>query len=112
MMDGGSMYPKGFHPTHQERTLSAENLAPYRHRRDSVPGVTYYFTDFGISTRFEGGGPRRVTGAVCQDHEVPELSDIVPYDPFAVDVFLLGNVYKRTFTKVSHLISSGSEHRK
>ncbi|KAL5513749.1 hypothetical protein ACEPAH_4149 [Sanghuangporus vaninii] len=39
---------------------------------------------------------RLVTGRICQVH-VPELSDWVPYDPFATDIYLLGDVYRRNF---------------
>ncbi len=35
-----------------------------------------------------------------QDGSVPELSDDVPYDPFAVDVFTSGSLYERNFLNV------------
>lgn len=70
-------------------------------RRRDVSSVRYYFIDFGLSSRFDGVGiPRLVTGDRAQDREIPELSLIVPYDPFAVDIFTLGNVYKRNLIQV------------
>ncbi|TDL14170.1 hypothetical protein BD410DRAFT_817220 [Rickenella mellea] len=67
-----------------------------RVRRSSVLPVRYYLTDFGISTRFKNPGkPRRVVGIDCQDQDVPELSTDIPYDPFPVDIFTLGNLYQK-----------------
>ncbi|KZV79517.1 hypothetical protein EXIGLDRAFT_586319, partial [Exidia glandulosa HHB12029] len=57
----------------------------------------YYFIDFGLSTRFEGPGPYRVTGAMGRDPSPPELSETVPYDPFKLDVFVLGNNYLQRY---------------
>ncbi|KAI0369568.1 hypothetical protein BV20DRAFT_1053161 [Pilatotrama ljubarskyi] len=37
-------------------------------------------------------GPRLVTGKLGLDRQPPELSDDVPYDPFKLDVFLIGNL--------------------
>ena len=75
-----------------------------KRRRRDVKGVKYYFIDFGTSTRFEDDVPfedRRVTGTDCQGPDVPELSRLIPYGPFAVDVFILGNVYRQDFLSVS-----------
>ncbi|EJD48805.1 hypothetical protein AURDEDRAFT_85622 [Auricularia subglabra TFB-10046 SS5] len=60
---------------------------------DPVPNAPrrYYFIDFGVSSRFEGPGPYLVTGVVCRDPTAPELSETVPYDPFTLDIYLLGN---------------------
>ena len=44
--------------------------------------------------------PFMVTGRDGLDREVPELSYSVPYNPFAVDIFTLGNVYKKDFLQV------------
>ncbi|KAL5492792.1 hypothetical protein ACEPAI_4240 [Sanghuangporus weigelae] len=99
MMDGLAMYgKKGFHPSDQDvRADDALKLAKPKTRRD-VGSVRYYFTDFGLSSYFDDPDRRRlVTGNRAQDREIPELSSIVPYDPFAVDIFTLGNVFKRNF---------------
>lgn len=60
----------------------------------------YYFIDFGISTRFEGPGPHLVTGTIGRDPTPPELSATVPYDPFKLDVYLLGNHFLRAYVEV------------
>ncbi|KAL7282053.1 hypothetical protein ACG7TL_003520 [Trametes sanguinea] len=65
--------------------------------RASAP-VHYYFIDFGISTWFKSmdDSPRLVVGTDGLDQEPPELSKTVPYDPFKLDVFLIGNVIRHT----------------
>lgn len=101
-MDASSLYPRGFHPVAKVLDPSGTKLAAARRRRD-VQGVKYYFIDFGISTRIEKdaqGEDRLVTGIDGQDRDVPELSDYRPYDPFAVDVFILGNVYRKKLLDV------------
>ena len=34
------------------------------------------------------------------DKEVPELSATIPYDPFKADIFILGNMFRKTFIQV------------
>lgn len=63
--------------------------------------VKYYFIDFGISTRFAPQLSRLVVGTPGLDQEPPELSDNVPYDPFKLDVFLIGNLIRRGLPAVS-----------
>lgn len=65
-------------------------------------GVRYLYVDFGISTYFPPGSKQRlVTGILGRNQNVPELSKTVPYDPFKVDIFSLGQVFERVFTDVS-----------
>ncbi|KAL5492956.1 hypothetical protein ACEPAI_4404 [Sanghuangporus weigelae] len=98
MLDGTLMFPEGFHPIHQIMDRNSTRLAKYKSRTSS-PGAKYYFIDFGLSTRFdETDGERLVTGRRCQV-QVPELSDQIPYDPFAVDIYLLGDVYRKNLVE-------------
>ena len=100
-MDATAMYPEGFHPMRLSRhPRDLRRWAPVR-SRDDVP-VTYYFVDFGISSQFQPGNTDRlVVGTSGLDQDVPELSDEVPYDPFKLDVFILGNMISLTFVMVS-----------
>lgn len=98
MFDAAGMYPKGFHASVWNLDAAGRPAQPL-HRRD-VPHVKYYFTDFGLSTRFQEGEPRLVSGSHGLDRDVPELNSLEAYDPFPVDVFILGNVFKRNFTQV------------
>ncbi|KZV99695.1 hypothetical protein EXIGLDRAFT_762360 [Exidia glandulosa HHB12029] len=65
--------------------------------RASAP-VRYFLIDFGESTRVPDGyvGQFLVTGDRTIDPELPEVYFDHPYDPFPVDIFLLGNVYKHS----------------
>ncbi|KZV89756.1 hypothetical protein EXIGLDRAFT_721074 [Exidia glandulosa HHB12029] len=84
--------------THPQRPCYSENIQiRYDHIPRSRASVKYYFIDFGISARFEGPGPHLVTGTACRDRTAPELSATVPYDPFKLDVYLLGNHFLKAF---------------
>ncbi|GBE85429.1 predicted protein [Sparassis crispa] len=100
MMDGSPLYPQGHHP---QRTESSPNgiflLSPLS--RIDHP-VRYYFIDFGISTLFEDGQSPYVVGREGRDKELPELSDDVPYNAYKVDIFILGNLFKRDFLQVKY----------
>lgn len=101
MMDGSELYPEGFHPVVPSLKLNYRDLAPELRRRD-VSNVKYLFTDYGVSSRFDDpSAPRLVLGTECQDRTVPELSRTIPYDPFPVDVYTLGNVYREALLEVS-----------
>ncbi|TDL21677.1 hypothetical protein BD410DRAFT_724031 [Rickenella mellea] len=97
MHDGIQLYPDGVHPV-SRRMNSAYTEYARTLRRADIPTIKYYFTDFGLSTHFKDPNqPRLVRGDVAADRDVPEISNIVPYDPFRVDIFTLGNVYKKEF---------------
>ncbi|KDQ20061.1 hypothetical protein BOTBODRAFT_51419 [Botryobasidium botryosum FD-172 SS1] len=96
MMDATDLYPDGFHP--QERDLAPDGTHDAKMRdRTAAPQPRYYIIDFDLSTWFrdgDGNSDRLVTGKLGQDSSAPELSDDVPYDPFKVDVYTLGNVFR------------------
>ena len=99
MMDVSAMYPHGFHPVHSS-TLPDGRTPAYPRRRASVP-VKYYFIDYGLSTYFPPDThPRLVVGEDGRVEEVPELSADVPYDPFKVDIYIIGNLLRRMFYDV------------
>ncbi|KAI0047510.1 hypothetical protein FA95DRAFT_1662932 [Auriscalpium vulgare] len=93
-MDSRVMYPDGFHPIWQDWTPTVSGLARRLPRLDVGP--RYYFLDFGISSYFPPGTPRTlVTGNFGRVRQVPELSKDVPYDPFKVDIFIIGNALRQ-----------------
>jgi len=96
MMDATAMYPRGFHPINESFLPDAKTMA--RHRpRTSVP-VRYYYIDYGLSVHIPPDVHRKAAvGSDGRDQEVPELSDDVPYDPFKVDIFIAGNLFRRMF---------------
>lgn len=98
-MDASAMYPQGFHPVHQIY-LSDTKTRAVTLSRSAVP-VKYYFIDFGISTVFPNEAhPKLVLGEDGRDQEVPELSEDIPYDPFKVDIFIIGNLLRHELREV------------
>ena len=99
MMDASSIFPRGFHPIARTKLPDVSGPAPVLPRTSAV---RYYLIDFGISTRFTDtdNSSRMVVGTLGLDREPPELSDDVPYDPFKLDVFLIGNMMRREFLEV------------
>ena len=70
--------------------------APIVPRIGAWPPIRYYFVDFGISVKFPADlEPKRTVGIIGLDRDAPELSNTRPYDPFRVDIFILGNVFKK-----------------
>jgi hypothetical protein len=92
-MDAPDMFPQGFHPVEDVLLPDLSDAAPILPRLDV--GVRYYFVDYGISSYFPAGSQRElVVARAGRDQDVPELSDTVPYDPFKVDIFTIGNVLR------------------
>ena len=100
LIDADAMYPEGFHPVKTSFKRDYSGWATHIPR--SVAGVRYYFADFGISVHIPEEEPQKyVTGALGRDQDPPELSETVPYDPFKLDVFIIGNMLKREFLDVT-----------
>ncbi|KAI0054727.1 hypothetical protein BV25DRAFT_1895581 [Artomyces pyxidatus] len=97
MMDADAMYPRGFHPVRTRFLPNGVNIAFYTRRPRLLAGVKYYFVDYGISSHILPDQPRLALGLEGRDEEVPELSEIEPYDPFKVDIYTIGNVFRRNF---------------
>ncbi|TFY51753.1 hypothetical protein EVJ58_g10398 [Rhodofomes roseus] len=97
MMDGRPLYPEGHHPVC--RDLSADAIYELVPRTRLDHSVRYYFIDFGISSYFPVGVHPMVVGLDGRDKEVPELSDRIPYNAYKVDIFILGNLYKKHFVQ-------------
>lgn len=99
MYDASKMYPLSYHPTVPNFTPDARKRAPYI-SRTAAGGVKYFVTDFGISTHFADGNRGYVVGSACQDETVPELSEYIPYNPFPVDIYTLGSLFKEEIFEV------------
>ncbi|KAL1946975.1 hypothetical protein VTO73DRAFT_15079 [Trametes versicolor] len=96
MMEASALFPRGFHPVIQSLLPDISGEA-HPLSRAGVP-INYYFIDFGISSRFAPDATSRlVVGSSGLDQEPPELSDTVPYDPFKLDVLIIGNLIRRRF---------------
>ncbi|KAJ6461317.1 hypothetical protein C8R45DRAFT_1028051 [Mycena sanguinolenta] len=96
MMDASRMIPRGWHfraPWSHCGTALGIQSEP----RSAVGPIDYYVIDFGLSDGFFDVRPEDVldVGKYGQDKTVPELSETVPYNPFKVDIYQLGNVIKK-----------------
>ena len=99
MMDGSAMFPYGSHPINDVFLPDARTIA-HPLSRTSVR-VRYYFIDYGISVYIPPDvHPKLALGVLGRDQEVPELSNEFPYDPFKVDIFIIGNLLRRMFYEV------------
>ncbi|KAI0345526.1 hypothetical protein BDW22DRAFT_1324827 [Trametopsis cervina] len=99
LMDAGALFPNGYHPMMPVLDPTATQRAlvlPRRHAR-----IKYFFIDFELSTlvTYPHHINKYVLGGFGRDQTVPELSFIKPYDAFKVDIYALGNLFKRNFYK-------------
>lgn len=99
MMDAQLLFPQGHHPVRLGYVEDGLHEAPCLSRQERP--VKYYFIDFGLSSRFEENQTPLVLGTKGRDKEPPELDDETPYNPFLLDIFILGNVYLKEFAEVS-----------
>lgn len=89
MMDGRRLYPAGWHPQRWEVLPNGKSMKSGNPSRTAAGGVRYYFIDFGISSQNQD----EVLGVDGQE-PAPELSDNVPYNPYKLDVYILGMAYR------------------
>lgn len=94
-MDARALYPEGWHPQFPFRVSDFKRALPSRAIREA-DHISYYFVDFGLSTY-----KKCLTTGVDGQERAPELSDHVPYNPYKLDVYILGMAYKRFFESVS-----------
>ncbi|KAF7355082.1 NADH-cytochrome B5 reductase [Mycena sanguinolenta] len=63
--------------------------------------IRYYFIDFGLACSFSSFEDRGLVKGVCGQHRtIPELSEDIPYDPFALDIRQIGEMLKRDYLEV------------
>ncbi|KAF8490412.1 hypothetical protein JB92DRAFT_3085197 [Gautieria morchelliformis] len=99
MMDGTELYPGGFHPMKPWFTPNRLGRSKYRTRTERPP--KYYLTDFGLSRRYDPkAGPALELPIRGNDKTVPEFQGDgydQASDPFATDVYYIGNEIKTRF---------------
>ncbi|KAG8750814.1 hypothetical protein FRC11_010029 [Ceratobasidium sp. 423] len=91
------------HPSYSYLTEDAQYRVGVQPRSEHT--VKYYYIDFGLSVLFPSHAERRlVTGADGRERNVPELATPdIPYDPFKVDVWIIGNfIWNDFYIKSSH----------
>ncbi|KAF9077720.1 kinase-like domain-containing protein [Rhodocollybia butyracea] len=96
VMDARRMYPDGYHPKKPSRTYDYKKRA--RHFSRTLVPPRYYLIDFGFSQKYEPSQERPLEYAIRSGGaEPPEYKAGTPCDPFASDVFLLGNMIRVQF---------------
>ena len=112
MMDASALYPDGFHPINTDALPDGFTPAKPLPRHDQ--DITYYFIDFGLSRRYDPNrGPPRELPIFPADKSVPEHQGAfydIPSDPFATDIYLLGNAIRDRFTTVRGILSCFIQH--
>ncbi|KAF5366368.1 hypothetical protein D9757_008693 [Collybiopsis confluens] len=99
MMDWYPLYPD---PPHSLRTSQKMDWSgPSNPRNRTLCPVKYHFIDWNLSRQWDlsSGIPPRLTPGYGGDSSVPEFTKDEPCDPFAVDVYCLGNVIREKFTR-------------
>lgn len=103
-MDATPLFPNGFHPVRQRSLPDVSGTAPRRTRVEAP--VRYYYIDFGISVRIPPETqPKLATGILGRDRDPPELLSDEPYDPFKLDVFIIGNLLRKEFQQARSFCS-------
>ena len=101
MMDPKPMFPDLYHPGLRTRTRDFKGYVhPYS--RTARP-VKYYWTDFGLSTRFDPEETNPVAVPIIGgDRTVPEYKkdSRAACNPFRVDVYNVGNLIREDFLQV------------
>lgn len=102
MMDASAMYPNSFHPVDMKRNRNWKGNAKHYTRTRRPP--RYYFIDYGLSHRYNPeDGPALELPMRGGDKSAPEHADSnynTPCDPFATDIYYLGNLIRERFIKV------------
>ncbi|KAJ3769589.1 kinase-like domain-containing protein [Lentinula raphanica] len=95
-MDGNSMYDRPYHPIKPKKRYDWSGRALHHSRTRRPP--RYYLIDFGQSRIYDSSQSRRAGYALKSGgYTPPEGLEGTPCDPFATDVFLLGNLIRTSF---------------
>ncbi|KAF5349753.1 hypothetical protein D9758_010190 [Tetrapyrgos nigripes] len=109
MMDSRPLYASLVHPARPEmrRDWSGPSVP---HTRTERP-VKYLYIDFGLADKYPALCPGRLSW-YGGDRSVPEfVRQEVTCDPFAVDVYCLGNLFRENIIQYDHNIFPGAVPR-
>ena len=100
MMDASGLSIDAFHPVDPLMKRDFSGYARFRKRTQRPP--KYYFIDFGLSRRYDPSLTKPLEIPIWGgDKGVPEFQGSnEPRDPFATDVFYLGNAIRTQFLEV------------
>ncbi|PPQ81782.1 hypothetical protein CVT25_013669 [Psilocybe cyanescens] len=92
MMDPIDVIPSGFHYTDNYYQPDGKTRIEYIDRCSAAP-IKYYLIDYETADYFDTG--EQCVGFYGQVKNVPGTSLTIPYDPFKLDVYQLGDVVRR-----------------
>jgi len=93
MMDATPLFPNGWHPQAPWRSRDAKRPVKRISRRSVAAQTQYYYADWGLSSRHPPDDPNPlVVGERGKDKRPPELSEETPYNPFKLDVHIVGGL--------------------
>ena len=100
MMDPKPLYPDGYHPVLRDSKRNGKGFAKY-YSRTARP-TRYYLIDFGISRKYKpSDAPFLEIPIRGGDKSVPEFNPVTRRcDPFATDIYYLGNAIRENFLEV------------
>ncbi|KAJ3914612.1 kinase-like domain-containing protein [Lentinula edodes] len=98
-MEANSMFTRQYHPMAPKKRYDWSGGALHFSRTRRPP--RYYLIDFGCSRMYDPSQPRPLEYSLKSGGYIPPegLADI-PCDPFATDVFFLGNLMRTSFLDV------------
>ncbi|KAJ3874225.1 kinase-like domain-containing protein [Lentinula edodes] len=95
MMDWSPLYPT---PPHALRTsMRMDWKGPSKPRNRTLCPIKYHFIDWDLSKQYDTRGVTLRMPGYGGDQSVPEFRRKEPCNPFAVDVYCLGNVIRQKF---------------
>ncbi|KAJ8509192.1 hypothetical protein ONZ45_g8610 [Pleurotus djamor] len=101
LMDARSLYIDRYHPFRPTRKLDMSAGSP-KHLTRTLRPVKYYFADFGLSCKYRSEDrPAQEDVIFGGDKTVPEFKTSISCDPFATDVYTVGNLIKEGYTEGS-----------
>ncbi|GJJ14633.1 hypothetical protein Clacol_008899 [Clathrus columnatus] len=103
MYDPTDIFPEGYHPVLKNMSRDLKKRAKYRSRTEYPP--RYYIVNFSHARIYEPG--QRITDkpVIATDTSIPEFQGSNfrrRHDPFATDVYILGNMIKHEFIEEKH----------
>ncbi|SJL02269.1 uncharacterized protein ARMOST_05595 [Armillaria ostoyae] len=104
-MDVSDLMPGGFSLASQHFPFLLNLYSTDPRNRCEVGSLRYYFIDFETTTYCpEGIEKARVTGTYGSDHSMPEISEVVPYNPFKLDIYTLGALFSCLMRCIQHYL--------
>lgn len=102
------LFPDGWHPRNLEKNREYTGPSKQSYTRTQKP-PRYLWIDFGLSAHFKDPAkPPHYVAAHGTDKTAPEfqrpMDNPSAYDPFATDIYYLGNLVRSYFLEVSSSI--------